>query len=184
VVARLQGADAEVASASRFTTAKFDGAAVKFSIERHKTLAGSNRRGELAPVASVDVVDESTVQFNLSSPSTAGVDADRPCRDDGLAEAAQAAGRTSAPSRCARTVPLRRARRAGQDRPRCYRTTGTGRDGFDRVVYLPIVDSTVRLANLKSGQLDFIERRDVRIWRPKNDKRFRTQKIVEIGYQG
>ena len=40
---------------------KFDAAAVKFNIERHKTMAGSNRRGELAPVASVDVVDPATV---------------------------------------------------------------------------------------------------------------------------
>jgi peptide/nickel transport system substrate-binding protein len=36
---------------------KFDAAAVKFNIERHKTMAGSNRRGELAPVTSVDVID-------------------------------------------------------------------------------------------------------------------------------
>src|SRR4051812_37698550 len=36
---------------------KLDANAVKFSIERHKTMAGSNRRGELAPVTSVDVVD-------------------------------------------------------------------------------------------------------------------------------
>src|ERR1043165_7560000 len=45
---------------------KFDAAAVKFNIERHKNLAGSNRRGELAPVTSVDVVDDSTVRLNLS----------------------------------------------------------------------------------------------------------------------
>ncbi len=36
---------------------KLDAAAVKYSIDRHKTMQGSNRRGELAPVASVDVVD-------------------------------------------------------------------------------------------------------------------------------
>jgi peptide/nickel transport system substrate-binding protein len=36
---------------------KMDAAAVKYSIERHKTIPGSNRRGELAPVSSVDVVD-------------------------------------------------------------------------------------------------------------------------------
>ena len=29
---------------------------------------------------------------------------------------------------------------------------------IDRIVFLPIVDSTVRLANLKSGGLDLIER--------------------------
>src|SRR6478735_4448597 len=47
---------------------KFDAAAVKFNIERHKNMAGSNRRGELAPVTSVDVVDASTVRLNLSAP--------------------------------------------------------------------------------------------------------------------
>src|SRR5216684_8228774 len=40
---------------------KFDAAAVKFNIERHKNMAGSNRRGELAPVSSVDVIDAATV---------------------------------------------------------------------------------------------------------------------------
>src|SRR6187399_3791574 len=32
---------------------KFDAAAVKFNIERHKNIPGSNRRGELAPVSGV-----------------------------------------------------------------------------------------------------------------------------------
>ncbi|HKE39206.1 MAG TPA: ABC transporter substrate-binding protein, partial [Casimicrobiaceae bacterium] len=51
--------------------------------------------------------------------------------------------------------------------------------------YLPIVDSTVRLANLKSGQLDFIERlapSDVPAL--KSDTRFKITKITELGYQG
>src|SRR5512135_1522517 len=47
---------------------KFDAASVKFNIERHKTMPGSNRRGELAPVTSVDVVDDHTVRLNLSAP--------------------------------------------------------------------------------------------------------------------
>src|SRR5207247_344618 len=47
---------------------KLDAAAVKFSLERHKNMAGSNRRGDLAPVASVDVVDAHTVRLNLSAP--------------------------------------------------------------------------------------------------------------------
>ena len=36
---------------------KFDAAAVKFNIERHKAMQGSNRRGELAPVTGVEVVN-------------------------------------------------------------------------------------------------------------------------------
>src|SRR5205814_6211927 len=56
---------------------------------------------------------------------------------------------------------------------------------FERVTYLPIVDSTVRLANLKSGQLDFIERvAPSDIPGLKGDNRFKASKIVEIGYQG
>ena len=47
---------------------KLDAAAVKFNLERHKTMAGSNRRGELAPLATVDVVDALTVRLNLSAP--------------------------------------------------------------------------------------------------------------------
>src|SRR5262249_4356973 len=47
---------------------KLDAAAVKFNIERHKIMAGSNRKGELALVATVDVVDPMTVRLNLSAP--------------------------------------------------------------------------------------------------------------------
>src|SRR4051795_2398611 len=47
---------------------KFDAAAVKFNIERHKTMSGSNRSGELRPVASVEVVDPTTVRLHLSAP--------------------------------------------------------------------------------------------------------------------
>ena len=49
---------------------KFDAAAVKFNIERHKTMQGSNRSGELRPVTSVDVIDPTTVRLNLSAPFT------------------------------------------------------------------------------------------------------------------
>jgi peptide/nickel transport system substrate-binding protein len=56
---------------------------------------------------------------------------------------------------------------------------------FDRVVFLPIPDSTVRLANLRSGQLDFIERLGSSdVPQVKSDARFRLTKITEIGYQG
>src|SRR5512132_4029879 len=47
---------------------KLDAEAVKYNLERHKTMQGSNRRGELAPVTSVDVLDATTVRLNLSGP--------------------------------------------------------------------------------------------------------------------
>ena len=49
---------------------KMDAAAVKFNLERHKTMPGSNRSGELRPVNTVDVVDAATVRLNLSAPFT------------------------------------------------------------------------------------------------------------------
>ena len=58
--------------------------------------------------------------------------------------------------------PFKFVERVAQDRivaRALSRTTGTRATiHFDKIVYLPIVDSTVRLANLRSGQLDFIER--------------------------
>ena len=47
---------------------KFDAQAVKFNLERHKNMQGSNRRGELAPVSSVDAMDPATVRINLAAP--------------------------------------------------------------------------------------------------------------------
>jgi peptide/nickel transport system substrate-binding protein len=56
---------------------------------------------------------------------------------------------------------------------------------FDKVTYTPIPDATVRLANLKSGQLDFIERvASSDMEKLKADKKIRTSRFTELGYQG
>src|SRR5579864_3089983 len=47
---------------------KLNAAAVKFNLERHRNMPGSNRSGELAAVSSVEAVDESTVRINLAAP--------------------------------------------------------------------------------------------------------------------
>ena len=167
---------------------KLDAAAVKYSLERHKTMAGSNRRGELAPVTSIDVVDPATVRLNLSAPFSPLLAqlADRA----GMIvspKAAQADGdKFGAKPVCA--GPFKFVERVAQDRIVLERFPDYWDKQsihFDRVVYLPIVDSTVRLANLRSGQLDFIERpapSDIPALR--NDTRFKISKITEIGYQG
>jgi peptide/nickel transport system substrate-binding protein len=167
---------------------KLDAAAVKFNIERHKNMAGSNRRGELAPVASVDVVDESTARLNLSAPFSPllAALADRA----GMMvspKAAQAEGdKFGAKPIC--SGPFRFVERVAQDKivlERYPNYWNKGEIHLDRVIYLPIVDATVRLANLRSGQLDIIERMagsDVPSL--KNDSRFKIARITEIGYQG
>jgi peptide/nickel transport system substrate-binding protein len=167
---------------------KLDAAAVKFSIERHKTMPGSNRRGELAPVATVDVVDPMTVRLNLSAPFSPLLAqlADRA----GMIvspKAAQAEGdKFGAKPVCA--GPFRFVERIAQDRivlERFPNYWNKGEIHFDRVVFLPIPDSTVRLANLRSGQLDFIERlAGSDVPQLKSDERFKIARITEIGYQG
>src|SRR4029079_12751516 len=167
---------------------KMDAGAVKYNLERHKNMKGSNRRGELAVVSSVDVVDPSTVRINLASPfaPVPAVVTDRA----GMMvspKAAEAAGeKFGAKPVC--SGPFKFVERVAQDRIVLERHDGYWNKGhihFQRITSLPIVDATVRLANLRSGQLDFIERlapSDV----PglKDDKRFKIDKIVEIGYQG
>jgi len=84
--------------------------------------------------------------------------------------------------------PFKFVERVAQDRMVLERYPGYWNKGaihFERITYLPIVDATVRLANLRSGQLDFIERMAPSdVAGLKSDARFKLAKIVEIGYQG
>ena len=167
---------------------KLDAAAVKYNIERHKTLPGSNRRGELALVTTVDVLDPMTVRLNLSAPFAPLLAqlADRAGMMVSPKAAQEAGDKFGVKPVC--SGPFRFVERVAQDRIVLERYPNYWNKGdihLEKIVYLPIVDSTVRLANLKSGQLDFIERMapsDV----PglKSDSRFRISKITEIGYQG
>ena len=138
-----------------------DAAAVKYNLERHKNMKGSNRRGELAEMSSVEVVDASTVRINLSAPFAPllAVLTDR----SGMMvspKAAEAAGeKFGAKPVC--SGPFRFVERIAQDRivlERFPNYWNKGQIHFERIVYQPIPDATVRLANLRSGQLDFIER--------------------------
>ena len=167
---------------------KLDAAAVKFNLERHKTMPGSNRRGELALLASVDVVDPMTVRLNLSAPFSPLLAqlADRAGMVVSPKAAQEAGDKFGAKPVC--SGPFRFVERVAQDRivlERYANYWNKGEIHLDRIVYLPIVDATVRLANLKSGQLDFIERlapSDVPAL--KTDSRFKISRITEIGYQG
>jgi peptide/nickel transport system substrate-binding protein len=167
---------------------KMDAEAVKYSLERHKTMQGSNRRGELAPVQAVEVVDSQTVRLNLAAPF-APLLAQLADRAGMIVspKAAQAAGdKFGANPVCA--GPFKFVERVAQDRivlEKFANYWDKGRVHIDRIVYLPITDATVRLANMKSGQLDFIERMAASdVPSLKSDNRFKISKIVEIGYQG
>jgi peptide/nickel transport system substrate-binding protein len=167
---------------------KFDAAAVKFNIERHKTLAGSNRRGELAPVTGVDVIDPMTVRLNLAAPFSPLL-AQLTDRAGMMVspKAAQAAGdKFGAHPVC--SGPFKFTERVAQDRIVLERNPNYwNKDAvhFDKVIYTPIPDATVRLANLRAGQLDFVERfAPSDMEKIQAEKKLKTSSITEIGYQG
>ena len=165
-----------------------DAAAVKYSIERHLKMQGSNRKAEIGAVASVDVVDDHTVKLNLSRPF-APLLAQLTDRAGMMVspQAAEAAGdKFGNHPVCA--GPYKFVERVAQDRIVLEKFADYwDKDNvhIDKVIYQPIPDSTVRLANLRSGQLDFIERvAATDIKRIQQEKKLQFATIVGLGYDG
>jgi peptide/nickel transport system substrate-binding protein len=165
-----------------------DAEAAKFSLERHLTLPTSFRKPELAALDHVEVIDPLTIKLVLKTPYSPLI-----------AQLTDRAGMMVSPKAvkdagdkfglhpvCA--GPYKFVERVQQDRMVFERFADYwNKDNvfIDRVVFLPIVDSTVRLANLKSGGLDLIERvlatdiKDVRA-----DSRLKLSAALELGYMG
>ncbi len=137
-----------------------DAEAVRASIERYRTAPESQRRAELRPVSAIEIIDPHTVRLRLSAPNAplAAILADR-------------AGMIASPKAMARlgkdfgtdpvcAGPFKFTQRVAQDRIVLDRFPGywdAARIHVDRITYRPIPDTTVKLVNLRSGQLDLIE---------------------------
>jgi peptide/nickel transport system substrate-binding protein len=165
-----------------------DAEAAKFTIDRHLTMQGSFRRPELAEVDNVQVVDPLTIRLNLKRPFAPLLSqlTDRAGMMVSPKAAKEAGDRFGQKPVCA--GPYKFVERVQQDRIVLEKFADYwNKDNvhFDRITYLPITDSTVRLANLKSGQLDVIERMlatDIKEVRA--DQRLRLVSTTELGYQG
>lgn len=165
-----------------------DAEAVRYSINRHLTMQGSFRRSEISEVDRVEVVDPRTVRIVLKTPSASFLSAltDRA----GMIvspKAAEALGRNFG-TRPVCAGPFRFVERVAQERivvERFREYWDAANIHFDRVTYLPIPDNTVRLANLQSGAVEFVERMepdDIRtIQRARN---LRAVNVDELGYFG
>ena len=139
---------------------KFDAAAVKTTLERHLTLPGSFRRSEIDKIDTIEVVDPLTVRITLKEPNA-------PL----LAQFADRAGMILSPKAIAAsgrdfglkpvcTGPFKFVERIAQDRivlERFPQYWNAAAIKLDRVIYLPIPDSSVRLANLQAGSVDLVE---------------------------
>jgi peptide/nickel transport system substrate-binding protein len=166
----------------------FDAEAAKFSLERHLTFPTSFRKPELATVDHVDVVDPLTIKLVLKTPFSPLI-----------AQLTDRAGMMVSPKAakaegdkfglhpvCA--GPYKFVERVQQDRIVFEKFADYwNKDNvfIDKVMFLPIVDATVRLANLKSGGFDLIERvlatdiKDVRA-----DPKLKLSTALELGYFG
>src|SRR5471032_3076124 len=166
----------------------FDAEAAKFSLDRHVTMPTSFRKPELAALDHVDVVDPLTIKLVLKTPYSPLIAqlTDRAGMMVSPKAAKEAGDKFGLHPVCA--GPYKFVERVQQDRMVFEKFADYwNKDNvlIDRVVFLPIVDVTVRLANLKSGGLDLIERvlatdiKDVR-----SDPQLVLASAPELGYEG
>ncbi len=137
-----------------------DAAAVKYSLDRHYTMQGSGRRSEISAMDHVEIVDPLTIRIVLKAPSAPF-----------LAQLTDRAGMIVSPKAaeaegkdfglhpvCA--GPMKFVERVAQDRIVLERFPDYwNKDAIhvDRVIYQPIPDSSIRLANLQAGSVDLVE---------------------------
>ena len=162
--------------------------AVRFSLDRHHNMKGSNRKSEIEPLTAVEVVDPLTVRLRLKSPFAPIVAAlaDRagmPISPTAVQKLGEKFG--SAPV-C--VGPWTLAERVPQDRIVVERSShyfDPGQARFDRIVFRVIPDDNVRLANLRSGDIDVMH-----LVGPtdaaslKKEGRFELSSVTGLGYTG
>jgi peptide/nickel transport system substrate-binding protein len=138
-----------------------DAEAVRANLDRYRSAPESRRRSELRPIRAIETPDPATVVIRLSAPYA-------PL----LSVLADRAGMMMSPTALARlgerireepvcSGPFRLTRRVAQDRIEMERFPGywnAAEIHAERLVFQPIPDGTVRLLNLRAGQLDIIER--------------------------
>ncbi|MCO6179858.1 ABC transporter substrate-binding protein [Ciceribacter sp. RN22] len=139
----------------------FNAAAVVATIERNMTLPESRRKSELSSVEKIEAVGDYEVKFTLKAPDVTLLAqlSDRAGMIVSPAAAKELGANFGSKPVCA--GPFKFVERVQQDRIVLEKFADywdKDKVFIDKVTYLPIPDSTVRLANLRSGELDMIER--------------------------
>ena len=132
---------------------------MKANLERAKSLPESLRKSEVASIDTVEVVDATTLAIHLVKPDASL-----------LSQLADRAGMILSPKAfetgdfgqnpvC--SGPYKFVERIQNDRIVLEKFADywdAANFNYDKITFIPISDSTVRLANLRSGDLDIIER--------------------------
>src|SRR6516162_1386828 len=165
----------------------FDAAAVKYNIERHLTMPGSTRKSDISAISRAEIIDDHTAKIVLSAPF-APLLAQLAYNAGAMMspKAAQAAGENFG-SHPVCSGPFKFVERVAQDRVVVERFADywdKDKIKLDRIVYLPIPDSTVRLANLQSGGLDLIAVAATDLETVRKDPRLRLAVVNGTGYSG
>jgi len=162
--------------------------AVKFSLDRHREMKGSNRRSELDPVTAVEVVDPLTIRVRLKTPFSPLVAtlADRAGMPVSPAAVNKLGDKFATAPVC--VGPWSFVERVPQDRIVLEKSThyfDPGSARFDRLVFRIIPDDNVRLANLRSGDIDVMH-----LVAPtdavnlRKEGRFDVSSVTGLGYTG
>jgi len=166
----------------------FNAAAVAANIDRSKNMPESRRKSEVKSIDSTEMVDDYTVKLNLAAPDATL-----------LAQLADRAGMMVSPKAAAAagvdfglnpvcSGPFKFKERVQQDRIVLEKFDGyydADKIHFDSVTFLPIPDTTVRLANLRAGDLDMLERLAATdMASAKGDSNLTVEQAVSLGYQG
>jgi peptide/nickel transport system substrate-binding protein len=167
----------------------FDAAAVKFSLDRARSLPDSRRKSEISAVTNVEVLDDLTVRVDMATPFS-------PL----LAQFADRAGIMVAPGAVRRigdeqfgnqpvcAGPYKFVERVTQHHITLERFADYWDKGhyfIQRVVFVTMPDATVRFANLRAGQLEMVERlapADLATLRKTG--KLASAAITGLGYQG
>ena len=163
-----------------------DAEAVKYNFERNLTIQGSLRKTELISVKSVDAVDPLTVRVNLKEPQAPlpSILTDRAGMMISPKAGKELGDKFGNGPVCA--GPFKFVSRVAQARI-IFEKNPTYWDAanvhIDRVEFTPVNDSTVRLANLQSGQFDLIERvSPTDVAQIKADSKLKLTAAPDIGY--
>ncbi|WJY21530.1 ABC transporter substrate-binding protein [Fontisubflavum oceani] len=166
----------------------FNAEAVAANIDRSQNLPESRRKSELGSITGVEVVDDYTIAFTLGAPDATL-----------LAQFADRAGMMLSPTafEAAGTDfglnpvcsgPFSFVERIQQDRivlDRFADYWNADAINVDSVTFLPMPDTTVRLANLRAGDLDMLERLAATdVASVQADDSLTMEQAVSLGYQG
>jgi peptide/nickel transport system substrate-binding protein len=160
--------------------------AMKYSLDRHREMKGSSRRSELDHVDAVEVVDPLTVRLRLKAPFSpiTAILADRAGMPVSPTQAKKLDDKFGTAPVC--VGPWAFTERVAQDRivlDKSPHYFDPSQAKFDRLVFRIIPDDNVRLANLRSGDIDFMHLvNPIHAASLKKEAKFEVASVTGIGY--